>query len=285
MSAAQSSGQMNKDLLSNIIAKLNSSIAYKVTASAPWTFYETLDKVLGPYGNMGYPLYSGKFYCMAFNANIKLMNNPTSASWIKLTTVKLQETIRDFVIDSLQKGKSGKITDIELRSCVNRAYSYIYDDQSINSIIELAPELLPILKTMQGRETLTFSTNFRDILNSTLGALETFIPGMIDSFTSCNDLPEFKGEIKMYFNRTRTVYPDEQTMNRNLFTVSSNLMGGKLDDREVLNYFVNQLKFKNFTDELHSKMSREIVLKSQTRLSRLENYYAPLRIIRPNMGL
>ena len=64
----------------------------------PWTFYEEVDNFLGPWGNSGYPIGYGKYYCVAFNSNEKLRANPQTADWIRRTTIVLQEALRDFIM-------------------------------------------------------------------------------------------------------------------------------------------------------------------------------------------
>ena len=46
-------------------AWLDSITAYRAsTAGRPWTFYEQIDKYLGPWGEQGYPIAYGKKYCI-----------------------------------------------------------------------------------------------------------------------------------------------------------------------------------------------------------------------------
>jgi hypothetical protein len=79
-------------------AGLTSVIAGHPQSIEPWTFYEELDQYLGPWGNKGYPIAYGKFYCIAFNANEKLMANAQTVEWVRKTTIALQEPLRDFVL-------------------------------------------------------------------------------------------------------------------------------------------------------------------------------------------
>src|SRR5436190_4260950 len=109
----QDYSKLTKDSVYEIKQRLNNVIAYRVMATHPWTFYETLDDLLGNYGGTGFPLHSGKFYCMAFTTNHKLMANANTSSWVKNTTVKMQELIRDFVVECLQKAKGQRISELE----------------------------------------------------------------------------------------------------------------------------------------------------------------------------
>ena len=209
---------------------------------------------------------------------------PSTASWVKSSTVKIQEMIRDFVMDSLHKAKGTKISDIELRSAANRAFNFVYDDASLRNAITVAPEILPILKTMQGKKNLTHGPKFQDTLNRTFLALGGMFPGTTEEFTSGVKLPDFKTSLKMAFNRSSETYNDEIKLDKILYEVSLNLMAGKLDNKEILQFLVNNLKFKMFVDERHNHMSREICIKANLRLNLIETYYTPLIAIRPNLA-
>jgi hypothetical protein len=280
----QDYSKLTSDSIFNTRNRLNNVIAYKVMAPTPWTFYEVLDDLLGNYGNNGYPLFSGRFYCMAFNSNHKLMIDLATSSWVKTSTVKLQEMIRDFVIEYLKKNTGQRISEIDLRSSAQRAFNFVFDDAGMRTAINTAPEILPILKTIPGKETLSYGPKFRDTLTQTFLDLSGMFPGTLEEFTSGIDLPEFKAILKMAFNRNAETYPNELKLDRNLHDVTLNLMTGKLDNKDVLKYLVNNLKFKVFIDQKHNMMAREICIKANIRRSLIADYYAPLISIRSNLA-
>ena len=72
---------------------LTSEIAGHPGSVNLWTFYEELDAYLGPWGDDGYPLGYGKYYCKLFNENENLRANPATSEWIRKTTVALQEPL------------------------------------------------------------------------------------------------------------------------------------------------------------------------------------------------
>lgn len=269
----------------NIKNRLNNTIAYKMMATNTWTFYETVESALGPYGDKGFPLFSGKFFTMALNTNTKLQQNTVSAAWVKNSTIKIQEKIRDGIVDSLTKNKTGKISEVELRGLGNKAMNSVYDDQGIKMIIAIAPELLPIFQTLPGRASLNYSHYFKDLVSETFCILETFIPSMIQQFTSGTDLPEFKSDIRMYSNRYKGIYTDSNELQKMTFILCANLSTGVLDHPDLLNFIYDSLKFNHLIDHDQARLAQKIILNIQGRMSFVDNFYKPLRLIRPHMDL
>jgi hypothetical protein len=94
---------------------LTSAIPGHPQSIKPWTFYDELDRYVGPWGDRGYPIAYGKFYCLAFNTKEKLMANAQTAEWVRKTTIKLQEPLPDFILARFRNGTLPKLTESELR--------------------------------------------------------------------------------------------------------------------------------------------------------------------------
>jgi hypothetical protein len=139
---------------------LTSVIAWHLEAIEPWTFYEELDRYLGPWANKGYPIAYGKFYCIAFNTNEKLMANAQTAAWVRNTTIKLQEPLRDFVVAQFRKGTLPKLTEGELRRFAFSIHPAAYDSGGLAMVTIVAPELIPVITTIPAAEFDPRSDNF-----------------------------------------------------------------------------------------------------------------------------
>ena len=74
---------------------LNSIIAGHAGAKTTYTFYEEIDKYLGPWGSEGYPIAYGKKYNVLFSTNEQLQKDPVVKDWLWKTTIILQESLRD----------------------------------------------------------------------------------------------------------------------------------------------------------------------------------------------
>jgi hypothetical protein len=282
----QDYSSLTSDSIWKVQKRLTDSIAYKSQARYPWTFYEVLDEILGGYGPSGYPTAQGKFYCMAFNANKSLMSNPSTANWVKMSTVKLQEELTNFVVDNLKKNKGRKITESELKNAAQRAYSYIFDDGGLRSAIAEAPDILPIIRTLPGKEGLNHGPDFRGALSETFNILERILPdGVIDYLVSSISIPNFSSLIRMSYNLDKDDYTDEMTLNEGQHIVSEYIITGYLDDYDVLNFIVDALKFNNFDEDKDLAMARTFVMQAEARMGLMRNYYAQLRSVRPTLDI
>src|SRR6202048_465778 len=133
-------------------AALTSAIAGHPQSIEPWTFYEELDRYVGPWGDKGYPIAYGKFYCIAFNTNEKLMANAQTAEWVRRTTIKLQEPLRDYVVARFRAGTLPKLTESELRQFAFSVHPAAYDSGGLALVTLVAPELIEVIVTIPAAE-------------------------------------------------------------------------------------------------------------------------------------
>ena len=141
-------------------AGLTSVISGHPQSIEPWTFYEELDQYLGPWGNKGYPIAYGKFYCIAFNTNEKLMANAQTADWVHKTTIALQEPLRDFVVARFRNGTLPKLAESELRQYAFQVHPTAYDSGGLAMVTLVAPELIEVIVTIPLAEFDPRSANF-----------------------------------------------------------------------------------------------------------------------------
>lgn len=157
-------------------AGLTSAIAGHPQSIEPWTFYEELDQYLGPWGTEGYPIAYGKFYCIAFNANQKLMANAQTAEWVRSTTIKLQEPLRDFVVARFRAATLPKLTESELRQYAFSVHPTAYDSGGLAMVTLVAPELLPVIGTIPAAEFDPRSANFAPTVKQVFVTLRLIAP-------------------------------------------------------------------------------------------------------------
>jgi hypothetical protein len=158
---------------------LTSVIAGHPQSIQPWTFYEELDRYLGPWGNKGYPIAYGKFYCIAFNSNEKLMANPQTAEWVRKTTIALQEPLRDYVVDRFKKGSLASITEPELRKYAFDCHPAAYTKGGLAMVILVAPELLTLIVSIPGAEFDPRANNFGATVIQSFETAMLVAPGAI----------------------------------------------------------------------------------------------------------
>jgi hypothetical protein len=155
---------------------LTSIIAGHPGAAELWTFYEAIDEYLGPWGDGGYPIGYGKYYCKLFNDNSKLRNDDEGAAWILRTTINLQESLRDFIVNQFSKGKLANLTEPELRRYAFSTHAKVYNDSGLVKIIFLAPELLPVIVSIPGKEYVPTAPYFTDTIEQIFETMRCVVP-------------------------------------------------------------------------------------------------------------
>jgi hypothetical protein len=142
-------------------AELTSLIPGHINSKQPWTFYEEIDAFLGPWGESGYPLAYGKYYCKLFNQDPNLRANFDARLWVERTTVKLQEALRDGIVYAFAHEKLPQMTEAEFRAFAFGTHPEAYQRGGLSSVIANAPYLVPVISTIPGKEFVPFySDNF-----------------------------------------------------------------------------------------------------------------------------
>ena len=148
-----------KENINRLRLELTSVIVGHVNASDPWTFYEVVDQFLGPWGPSGYPIGYGKYYCVLFNGNEKLQDDPETSAWVAKTTTKLQELLRDAILQRFQAGTLGSITEPELKAIAFDTHPAAYDAGGLSRVVLVAPELLPTIMLIPKAQYIPFYGN------------------------------------------------------------------------------------------------------------------------------
>jgi len=141
--------------------EVTSLIPGHVNSKEPWTFYEEIDVFLGPWGNTGYPLAYGKYYCKLFNDDPNLKANPETRLWVHETTIKLQEALRDGIVYAFEHGKLAEMTESQFRAFAFDSHPQAYQRGGLAKVVATAPYLLPVIVSIPGKEFVPFySDNF-----------------------------------------------------------------------------------------------------------------------------
>ena len=149
----------------NLYDGLDSVIAGHAGSVELWTFYEVIDQYLGPWGEKGYPIGYGKYYCKLFSENETLAASDDGARWVKKTTVALQEPMRDFVVERYRRGDLARLTEAEFRQAAFNAHPLAYTEGGLAMVTLLAPDLIPAIMSIPGREFSPWSGSFGPTIN------------------------------------------------------------------------------------------------------------------------
>lgn len=266
--------------------QLTSVIAGHPQATQPYTFYETIDGWLGPWGVDGYPIGYGRFYCIAFNSNAKLMANSATREWVRSTTIFLQQALLNYITGRQRLGTLGKITEPELRDAAFASHAKAYTDGGLAMVACTAPELLPIIGLIPSRE---FKYSLLDLViygqlawvtNPTLRqVLETIIrvsaklPGYVLPALAG---PAHTGLFRIAMARDAEALQTELRLGRKLHELQQAIFQGKLDDIQTLTILIANLNAKQFPDDNIAAFARLVVSSAEARRGALRQYYRNL---------
>jgi hypothetical protein len=140
---------------------LTSIMAFRAeSAGKPWTFYEEVDKYLGPWREKGYPIAYGKKYCQLFYNDPKLQADIAGSAWIRRTLLLLQEAIKDFILSRYRQGSLARVTEPELRKAAFDSHPAAYTEGGLTMVVMLSPGLTMHVAAIPAVEFKPTSDNF-----------------------------------------------------------------------------------------------------------------------------
>jgi len=262
---------------------LTSVIAGHPGAVNLYTFYEELDAWLGPWGSSGYPIGYGKFYCIAFNSNEKLMADAETKAWVWNTTILLQTALRDYVLSRQRAGTLNKITEPELRDAAFASHAKAYTKGDLTKVALAAPELLPIIMLIPKKEyvpafvtwlqyggaAFAIDPTLRQVVETILrmsGQLPGYVLGTLAG-------PAHTGILRNAVMRDQLALQDELAMGRNLAALRKAIDSGKLDDIQTLKRVSERLNATQFPDHDLASFAHQVVVAADARRDSIETWY------------
>jgi hypothetical protein len=253
---------------------LSSVIAGQPAAVDPWTFYEVLDRYLG-FGGKGYPIEYGKFYCIAFNSSQTLMDDLVTHEWVDRTTIKLQEMLRDFVVDRFKKGTLASLTKDDLSEFAFQSHPAAYDAGGLTKVLLTAPELVPIIMAKPAKE---FIPGVGDHVLATLKQVVVTTvrvgPGFVGGFLAALAGPAHTGILTRaaVHSGMDQILAIQDAMRR-LEKTRALIDGGKLDNLDILNRTIAQLEGQQYPDLQVENQARSVIWAAKRRkITVMEKY-------------
>jgi hypothetical protein len=263
---------------------LTSVIAGHPQSVQPWTFYEELDQYLGPWGNKGYPIAYGKFYCVAFNTNEKLMANVQTADWVRRTTIKLQEPLRDFVVARFRTGTLLKLTESELRQYAFSVHPAAYDSGGLALVTIVAPELIPVIATIPAAEFDPRSDNFGPTVKQVFATLRLIGPRIAGTSLGALAGPAHTGILRRAIQMDQSRILQEQALGRYLNYLMLSIKRGDADDMNALNAITERLNETEFPDQGFASLARQIINEANDRKRYVAGTYRALLRSNPDFS-
>ncbi len=154
-------------------------------ATHTYTFYEEIDKYLGPWGNDGYPLGYGKKYNILFTTDPLLMTHTNVQNWVWKTTIKLQEALRDFIVQAYRDGnlcpselryKRPKEFKKDLNTAAFNSHHQAYVSGGLTIMALNSPQMIPHIWHLPHKEFSPLSQNFNASVQQVLATIEKVVP-------------------------------------------------------------------------------------------------------------
>jgi hypothetical protein len=253
---------------------LSSVIAGQPAATDPWTFYEVLDAYLG-FGGKGYPIQYGKFYCIAFNSSQALMNNVTTRDWVNRTTVRLQEMLRDYVVERFKAGTLAALTEPELSQFAFQSHPAAYDQGGLTMVLLTAPELVPVIMAKPGRE---FIPGVGDHVMATLKQVVVTTarvgPGVVGNSLAALAGPAHTGIFARAASRSgMNQILAIQVATNHLIKTRALINSGQLDNLELLDRAIVQLEGQQYPDlEVENDAKSVVWAAKRRKITVMEKY-------------
>jgi hypothetical protein len=240
-----------------------------------WTFYEEIDAYLGPWGDEGYPIGYGKYYCKLFSENPKLAADPQGAHWVKKTTAALQEALKTFILSRYRSGTLCSLTEPELRSAAFASHPAAYTDSGLATVALVAPELIPVIISIPGKEFNPFAKDFRATIDQTLHTMALVLPSAAGMGLAAT-MPAHSGLFRNAAMRDRMDTLKEQSTLQWLADTDKLLRRGRLDSIYGLTQITERLNATQFGDQEIAGRARQIVQLADTRKRATAAYYRKL---------
>jgi hypothetical protein len=266
--------------------ELTSLITQHVNATKPWTFYEEIEQFLGPWGPSGYPIGYGKYYCVLFTSNEKLQNDPETRAWVTNTMVKLQELLRDAILDKFKQGTLAAITEPELRKIAFDTHPIAYASGGLAKVVVAAPELLPTIALIPYVQYIPVYGNsiatFKQII-ITIGAISGQVVGIV-LVTLAG--PAHSGVLRKAVDESGpNAILAEQRKNASYQAqfdrLTSLIRSGRLDRILWLEEVTDQLKTTAFPDGYWLDVARRTVQEADARKKVIAGKYRDMLQVRP----
>jgi hypothetical protein len=267
---------------------LTALIADHVNAKDPWTFYEQIDQFLGPWGDKGYPLSYGKFYCQLFNRNQKLQENLDTRDWVAKTTVKLQELIRDKIIDLFKNKKLASLTEDQFRAFAFATHPQAYDQGGLALVVLIDPEMLPVIILIPSVE---FIPGHGNALSTWVQVLDTLlllsrtVPGYVLAASAgpAHNLSFQKAMSTSGMNAILAEQRQNAWYETQFGRLKTAIQTGRLDRITWLDGVTNKLKVMSFADPYWRDVARQTVADAESRKSEIADFYVSLLHAHPEM--
>ena len=243
-----------------VFDQLTSVIVGHAGATTTYRFYEEVDAWLGPWGKNGYPIGYGKAYNIKFNQNARLMADPATRRWVRKTTIYLQESMRDFIVDCVRKGTLRSLAEPQLREAAFKSHPYAYDKGGLAQVIIVSPELIPFVAAIPYVEYVPIlSDNFSATLKQVVLTTGRMAPQVLKALLVAVAHPLSPGVRQASRDEDKREQSAKQGIKKELLELKSAIPQGRLDNKLYLDSLINGLNAREFPDQETARLASDVI--------------------------
>ena len=262
---------------------LTSIIAGHPGATHTYTFYEEIDKYLGPWGEDGYPIRYGKRYNILFTTDHNLRTNANVQNWVWKTTIKLQEELRDFIVQAYSEERlypssnyywADRVLNSNLKEAAFKSHSKAYVSGGLTIVAMLSPDALWRIGHIPQTELSPLSPNFKASVQQVLDTIEKVIPEMAGVAMATLAGPAHTRSLQYahQMDMMNTAWGKKQVIDA-LNRLKGAIRRRELDAPPILDEIIRRLNAREFPDMGTAKLAREVIRAARTRKEALSYTY------------
>lgn len=259
---------------------LTSIIASHTGAVHTYTFYEEIDKYLGPWGKDGYPIGYGKRYNILFTTDPNLRTNMHVKNWVWKTTIKLQEELRDFIVQAYRDDKLNPIyyptsqLKEDLKEAAFKSHSKAYVSGGLTIVALLSPDLLLRIGHIPRTEFSPLSHNFKASVQQVLETIEKVVPETAGVSLATLAGPGHTRSLQHAHRKDMNAVWGHKQVIDSLNWLKGAIQRRKLDAPPTLDDIIRKLNAREFRDMGTAKLAREVIRIAKDRKRHLSYIYS-----------
>lgn len=253
---------------------LTSIIAGHPGATNTYTFYEEIDKYLGPWGKEGYPIGYGKKYNILFTTDHNLQSNTDVQNWVWQTTIRLQEELRDFIVQAYREERflppsikywTDRDLNRNLKEAAFNSHPKAYVSGGLTIVAILSPDALWRIGHIPRAEFSPLSGNFKASAQQVLDTIEKITPEMAGITLATLAGPAHTHSLKhAHYKDMNTAWGHRQLID-SLNWLKGAIRRKELDAPSILDEIIRRLNAREFPDMGTARLAREVIKTAQTR--------------------
>jgi hypothetical protein len=261
---------------------LTSIIAGHPGATRSYTFYEEIDKYLGPWGKEGYPIGYGKKYNLLFTTEPHLMTNGDVQQWVRKTTIKLQEALRDFIVEayrnerlypSSQEYWKPDLLKSNLTKAAFKSHAQAYVSGGLTVVALLSPNSLWDIGNIPRKEFSPLSPNFKVSVEQVFSVIDKVIPETAGITLSTAAGPAHSRSLQYAHHKDLEAVRGQAQAINSLNWLRAAIERRELDVPPTLDDIIRRLNAKEYPDMRTAALARKVIESARQRKAALTYGY------------